>query len=81
MGPFLATKQEELIASLKALFSDKSLHAEQQQLCIRCGAVMQYLDATFSLYESDFRWSVRLPYCPCDETLATAVRIVKKRAS
>ena len=66
MGQSLQPEQEKLIASFRALGNDESLGAEQR-LCVRCGAVMQYVDATFWLYETDLGWSIRLPFCPCEE--------------
>jgi len=53
----LQTEQEKLIASLTALVADENLRAKQQRRCSRCGAVMQHIDATFWLYESDSGWS------------------------
>jgi hypothetical protein len=31
---------------------------------------MQYLDATFWLYQTDWEWSVRLPFCACENDSA-----------
>jgi hypothetical protein len=66
MEQSLQPEQEKLIASLRALVNDESLRAEQR-LCVRCGAAMQYFDATFWLYETDLGWNVRLPFCPCEQ--------------
>jgi hypothetical protein len=72
------TKQEKLIASLTALVADENQLAEQQRRCSRCGAVMQHIDTTFWLYESDSGWSVRLPICACEGASTSPVRTVKR---
>jgi len=77
MGQSLQTEQEKLIASLTALVADENLRANQQRRCSLCGAVMQHIDATFWLYESDSGWSVRLPICPCENT-TSPVRTLKR---
>ena len=41
---------------------------------------MQYLDATFWLEESDTAWSVRLPYCTCEDHSTSAVRPSERNA-
>lgn len=66
-------KREEIIASLRALTSSHSLPIDRQDVCVRCGAAMQYVDATFWLDESDSSWSVRLPYCTCEDHSTSAV--------
>ena len=78
MGQSLQTDQEKLIASLTALVADENLRAGQQRRCSRCGAVMQHIDATFWLYESDSGWSVRLPFCACENTPTSPVRTLKR---
>ncbi len=86
MGQTVQTEQEKLIASLTALLADEGLRADQQRLCLRCGAVMQHLDATFWLYESDREWRVRLPFCPCEQKSTSPVQTLpplrpRKRAA
>src|SRR5581483_3804658 len=34
------------------------------------------LDATFRLYETDFGWNVRSPFCPGEENSASSVRTI-----
>ena len=73
MDQSLQTEQEKLIASLTALVADENLRAEQQRRCSRCGAVMQHIDVTFWLYESESGWSVRLPICTCEGTSTSPI--------
>jgi hypothetical protein len=80
MGQSLQVEQEMLIASLTALFTDEGLRADQPRRCSRCGAVMQHIDATFWLYESESGWNVRLPMCTCEETSTSPVRTRKRGA-
>jgi hypothetical protein len=80
MGQHLQTEQEKFIASVTALFADEGLRADKKRRCSRCGAVMQHIDATFWLYESESGWSVRLPMCSCEETSTSPVRTLKKDA-
>jgi hypothetical protein len=80
MGQSLQIEQEKLIACLTALFTDEGLRADQQRPCSRCGAVMQHINATFWLYESESGWSVRLPICNCEETPTSPVRTRKRGA-
>jgi hypothetical protein len=77
MGHSLQTDQE-LIASLTALFADEDLRAEKQQRCSRCGAVIQHIDAAFWFYESDSGWSVRLPICACEDKSASPIQTLKR---
>ena len=67
MGHSLRSEREQIIASLTALFTSHSLRPERRDVCVRCGKAIQYLDVTFSLYETDSAWSVRLPFCTCDD--------------
>ena len=78
MGHSLQVEREQIVASLTALVADENLRAGQQRLCSRCGAVMQHIDVTFWLYESDSGWSVRLPICACEDTSTSPVRTLKR---
>jgi hypothetical protein len=80
MGQSLQSEQEKLIASLTALVADEGLRAEPERRCSRCGAVMQHIDVTFWLYETDSEWSVRLPICTCEETSTSPIRTLKRSA-
>ena len=81
MGQSFQVEQEELVASLKALFTDECLRAEKERVCSRCGAVMQHMDVTFWLYESESAWSVRLPVCGCEETSTSPIPTLKRGAA
>ena len=67
MGYSLQSKREQIVASLRALVTSQSLRPERQNVCVRCGMPMQYLDATFWLYGTSSAWSVRLPFCTCEQ--------------
>jgi hypothetical protein len=70
MDDSLKSKRELIVASLTELFTRQSICSERSDVCVRCGAAMQYLDATFWLYQTDWEWSVRLPFCACENDSA-----------
>ena len=69
MGHSLQSERKQIVASLIAFLTSQSLRPEPRDVCARCGTAMQYLDATFWLYETDSAWSVRLPFCICEDDI------------
>ena len=50
--------------SLKEFLAAESLKQRMIKYCPKCGSVMAYRFATFSLAQSDEAWDVPLPFCP-----------------
>ena len=66
------TKRDEILESLNELLITKSSQLDgAAQLCSRCGAPMQSVDASLSLYETDLVWNIRLPICECEAAANT----------
>jgi hypothetical protein len=66
------TKRDEILESLNELLITKSSQLDgAAQLCSRCGAPMQLVDASISLYETDLVWNIRLPICECEAAANT----------
>ena len=80
MGHSLRSEREQIVASLRELFTSQSLRPERRDVCVRCGTAMQYLDATFWLYETDSAWSVRPPFCICEDKSTSTVRTSGRNA-
>ena len=81
MGHSLSSDREQIVASLTELFTSESRRSEGRDVCLRCGTAMHYLDATFWLYETDSAWSVRLPFCACEDISASTVRTSREECS
>ena len=81
VGHSLSSDRKQIVASLTELFTSKSLSSERRDVCLRCGTAMQYLDATFWLYETDSAWCVRLPFCTCEDKSTSPVRTSREECS
>ena len=81
MGHSLRSEREQIVASLRELFTSQSLRPERRDVCVRCGTAMQYLDATFWLYETDSAWSVHLPFCACEDKSTSPVHTSRQECS
>jgi hypothetical protein len=67
VGPttFDAATTEEIQRFVDGLYArSRAIH-----VCMRCGSVRQFADATFSLWNGKRSWIIPLPICPkCDLT-------------
>jgi hypothetical protein len=60
------TDRQKLIESLTAFLANESSRAGQR-FCPLCGAVMQSFGATLWVSGTDRGWTVRLPFCTCQQ--------------
>jgi len=61
--------QQKIVEALEDFFTVESL-SDEPPYCSRCGAAMQYRDATFWLYGTDSAWNLRVPMCACAGDIA-----------
>jgi hypothetical protein len=57
------TQDSLLLQSLRDFLQAESLRRPIPRQCPACGSVVEYLDATFFIGQSDGSWDVRLPIC------------------
>ena len=58
-------EQQKLHQSFKNFLMAESSRAQKEGTCVRCGAPVQFMDATFWLNGDDSGWNVRIPICSC----------------
>lgn len=61
--------QARILQSISDLFArERSRHKPHQ--CKECKSPMRFLKGCFSLYGTDMKWSIPIPYCPdCDQQM------------
>jgi len=55
----------ELKQQIKNFLESAAAKSNQRQLCARCGALMTYIDMSFSLMGTNSTWKIKLPLCGC----------------
>ena len=58
---------KQLVESFRELVTRASLCEQQRPVCLHCGATRQYRELNFQVYGTDQAWSIRVPFCDCEE--------------